>query len=265
MIARLALVLTTMLLGGCLGGSVTPRTYYALQYPVADAAAAYEGPRFPLQLRVRRLDIKIAYDKQEIVYRTSPYEFSYYWYRLWAAKPQKMLTELVADHVMRTGLFAEVTTRILDRLPDYELQGEVLAIEELDADDVWFAHLSIRLALVRFADGQAVWSREFDDRQRVYEKKPEFVVRALSELLEKYMRVATVEISGVVARDLAAGAVKPGAELGPDAIPRPPERGAAPKLEPIVPMPDRPIEVAPEEPKTGEKEDPKVPKARLKR
>lgn len=246
-----------VLVGGCFGGGGNPRTFFSLQYPVEDAANAYTGPSWPFSLRIRRLDIKLAYDKQEIVYRTSPYEFQYYWFKLWAAKPQKIVSELLADHLMHSGMVAEVTTKILDRLPDYELAGEILAIEELDAEETWFAHLSMRLQLTRFEDGQVIWQRSFDQRKRVYERQPVFVVKAMSALLEEELRVVTAEIGAKLADEAARRGVAP---------------VARPVLDPTVTAPDGPPVAKPVVPESGpvDSKEPAVdqgpvPKARLKR
>lgn len=246
-----ALAATAILAAGCFGGGQPPRTYFTLQYPVVDAARAYAGPTWPFSLRVRPLDITLAYDKQEIVYRTSPYEFQYYWFKLWAAKPQKIVSELIASHLMHTGMVDEVTTKILDRLPDYELSGEVVAIEELDAEEVWFAHLAMRLSLVRFEDGQIVWQGSFDDRKRVYERQPVFVVKAMSVLLEQQLRAATEQIGAKLAEEAARRGVVPLERARPAVVPEAP---IAVPVEPVAPTPTEPV------PDAGKK-----PKARLKR
>lgn len=241
-----------VVLAGCFGGSNPPRTFFSLQYPVADAAKAYQGPTWPFILRIKRVDIKLAYDKQEIVYRTSPYEFQYYWFKLWAAKPQKMIAELIADHLTRAGVVSEVTTKILERLPDYELVGEIVAIEELDADEVWFAHLAMRLTMTRYADGQAIWTYAFDQRKRVHEREPVFVVKAMSALLEEQLRIVTVQVGGKLAEEAE--------RLGVAAVPRP-------ALAPVESTPDTGLGVVAPAPQTEQPKPPsdKVPKARLKR
>ena len=257
--AAFVLVLASLLgLGGCFGGGAPPRTYFTLQYPIDDAAQAYSGARFPINLRVRRLDIGLAYDKQEIVYRTSPYEFQYYWFKLWASKPQKILTEVVADHLGRAQIARTVSTEILDRVPDYELQGEVIAIEELDADEVWFAHLALRFTLVRFSDRQAVWSREFEDRERVYERQPVFVVRSLSNMLERQMRALSDELGEVLAIELAGkGTLSKEVTVPEDLVPETP---------PAVPeVKTKPVKVEPKakETKDAGGEEKNVPKTRF--
>lgn len=179
------LVATALFVTGCFGGSSPQRTYYTMQYPT-EQLWSYAEPRYPFEVRVERLDSDAAYDRQEMVYRSNPHEFRYYTYRLWSAKPRKMLREVMQRHLRTTNLFRNVTLEIDDRLPDYDLIVEIIAIEELNADqETWFAHLAMRFALVRFETGKRVWEYSFDRRKEVYNREPVYVVRALSEIAEE--------------------------------------------------------------------------------
>ncbi|PKN54729.1 MAG: hypothetical protein CVU56_24990 [Deltaproteobacteria bacterium HGW-Deltaproteobacteria-14] len=189
-------------LGGCFGGSTQARSYFALEYPRGQEVQRYKQPRYPFTVRVRRFESSIAFDRQELVYRQSPYEISYDWYRLWAAKPRQMLEALVRAHLRDTNLFRAVVERLTSSLPKYELGCEVLALEELDASkDAWFAHLSLRCVLVDFDSGAQVWSHHFDTKQRVYQRTPQFVVRALSQILEREMGIFVDALDGFLAAE----------------------------------------------------------------
>ena len=79
-----------------------------MAYVLLPTEGTAERP-FLFSLHVHQLEIAPAYDRERIVYRYSPYEFRYYNYMLWAAKPQKMLTDLMVRHLEHAGLFAEVS------------------------------------------------------------------------------------------------------------------------------------------------------------
>jgi ABC-type uncharacterized transport system auxiliary subunit len=236
------LVSFAVLAAGCVGGNSIQRTYYSLQYPSGEAAQVYVSARYPAQLRVRRVDTSIAYARQEIVYRSNDYELRYYWYRLWVAKPDKMVGELLTAHLRRSNLFESVVDRIGDTLPDYELVPELLAIEELDSTDGrWFAHLAMRVSLVRFSDNVQVWTMTFDEKKPVYQRDPIFVVKGLSEILEEQMGKVVAGIDAYLA-----------AETGAAAPPRVKSAPVGPAAAPVGPMPD-------------DGDGPAEPKARLKR
>ncbi|TNF38158.1 MAG: hypothetical protein EP329_01270, partial [Deltaproteobacteria bacterium] len=220
-LSLLLLALAAAPAAGCLGGSTQARSYFAIEYPRGEEVQRYREPRYPFTLRVRRFDSSVAFDRQELVYRQSPYEISYDWYRLWAAKPRQMLEALVRAHLRDANLFRGVVERLTSTLPKYELGCEVLAIEELDAaKDSWFAHLAMRCILVDFATGAQVWSHHFDAKQRVYQRAPQFVVRALSQTMEREMGKLVDALDGFLAD--ATGLPAPARvvhEHGPEATP----------------------------------------------
>lgn len=173
-------------LTACFGGSSQSRSYFAIEYPRGEAVQRYAEPRYPFTVRVRRFEALVAYDRQELVYRQTPYEISYDWYRLWAAKPRAMLAAIVRAHIRDANLFSEVVERLSTTLPKYELDCEVLALEELDSTDgARFARLALRCVLIDFETGVQAWTHAFDVKQRVQQRDTHFLVRALSHLMER--------------------------------------------------------------------------------
>jgi ABC-type uncharacterized transport system auxiliary subunit len=172
------------LVAACAGAacsSVPENRYFTLSYTLLPQMSATP---LPVSIRMRPFDIAPAYDQERLVYRYSPYEFQYYNYMLWAVKPQKMLSDLFLKQVAHAGRFAAVAAEFGDLRPEYELTGEVEAIEELDSGDQWFAHLAITLRLSRYGDEKPVWNHHIDARKEVFNKLPVYVVKALSELME---------------------------------------------------------------------------------
>ncbi len=200
---------------GCFGGSSPDRTYFALEYPL-EHTWNYSQARYPVQVRVKRFTTALAYDRNEMVYRTNPHEFQYYWYKLWAVKPRNMMREVVVSHLRYTRLFTEVVLDIGDRVPDYDLDCELLAIEELNAtDDAWFARLSYRLTLTRFDDGRRLWEYEVDTRKPVYNRQPVFVVRAMSEIAAETLQLAFADLDAFLATETGAPAPAGGPQVRP--------------------------------------------------
>ena len=229
-LARVLMALLVVLSSACMGGRAVRRTYYSLAVPAEPVLRRYTVPRYPVVVRVERVGVALAYRRQEIAYRTNPYELRYDWYRLWVSRPDKMFTELLAGYLRRSGLFAQVVEQLGERAPDYVLRAEVLALEELDSsEDVWYARLAMRLALVRFADRRAIWEHVFDVKRRVHTRRPVFVVRTLDAILAEQMQQA---IDALDAR-LAALTGAPAPERAP-ARPAPTD-AAAPSDAPDAP------------------------------
>lgn len=186
LMALTALAIMTVSSLGC--GGPTRRYYYALSYPHIESVerqipdALHQG-----RLRVKRFTIGEAYNRPQLVYRQSPWEFQYYVYRYWAAKPQKMMRDIFHEHIKRTGLFEGVELEYGDTKFQYELGGEINAIEEYDSAGDWYAHLAMNLELTRLSDGKVIWRYSFDRKRKVEKKNPVYVIQSLSGILRDEM------------------------------------------------------------------------------
>jgi ABC-type uncharacterized transport system auxiliary subunit len=206
-------VLTVIFLVCCTGcstffGKVPIKQYYVLNYvspaPVKDQEV--KAP-YPYTLRLKELDIEEAYARPQIVYRQNPFELLYYSNKLWAVKPNRMVTDLVRKQIVSANIVREVVRRYDEGIePDFELTGLIEAIEEYDSDQLWFAHLALRLTLTRASDGQVLYARQFDNRKQVFRYSPEAVVQELSSILEYIMDQVIGDMSKVLARE--AGGTK---------------------------------------------------------
>ncbi len=186
-----AAMLTTT---GCFGSKTPDRTYFSIDYALAEQAH-YTEPKYDASIVIHNFTTSNAYDRQEIVYRSNPYEFQYYWYRLWASKPRKMLREIVSKHLRYTNIFSDVTLAIEDRVPEYEMDVEVTAIEELDASSKdWYAHLAMRMTVSSFEEGTVIWSRDIDVKHNVADNQPVYVVKAMSEIIDTELQSAFVDL-----------------------------------------------------------------------
>ena len=199
-------------LSGCF--SKTPqRTYFSVDYTLGTQPKS-ASPKYNKSVVIQNINTALAYDRQEIVYRSNPYEFQYYWYRLWASKPKKMLRELILGHLRYTNLFKSVAGKVEETIPDYQLNVEILSIEELDVSDTeWYAHLNLEFTLVRESDKSAVWNYAFDARRPVADNQPVYVVKAMSELLDAELVKAFEDLD----RKLA-GKISENAENQPESI-----------------------------------------------
>ncbi|RME49786.1 MAG: hypothetical protein D6795_11165, partial [Deltaproteobacteria bacterium] len=123
------LLLGMLLLSAC--SAPRGKNYYLLQYPLPPLET--QVPKFPIFLRVKEPRISQTYDRLPIVYRFSLHKLQYYNYHLWAVKPQRMIADLLVQHLRKTGLFARVSATVEEQLPDYTITSELVSIEELDS------------------------------------------------------------------------------------------------------------------------------------
>ncbi len=178
------------------------KQYYLLNYKPDMLNNRILEKAYPYTIRLRPFDIEKAYSKSNIVYRKSPYELEYYGYRHWAVRPKDMLTDLIYSHLETIDL-VQSTVRRLDEKgkPDYELAGTILSLEEYDSEEIWFAHLAIRMTLTRLSDGEVIYNRLFDQRKRVETRDPLYVVRTLSELTDYFASSLMNELDMVLYKE----------------------------------------------------------------
>lgn len=192
--------LSVIALAGC--GAVPLKQYYTLNYLPSPSRVRVCDSAYQCVIRLRDFDIEEAYDRPEIVYRQSPFQLQYDYYRSWAVKPSRMITDLVYKHLLTANLVSSVVRRYDEGpKPDHELSGMIEAIDEYDSQELWFAHLALRMTLTKISDGAVLFEKRFDLRKRVYEHKPENVIRELSSLLELIMTQAVSAMDKVLAKE----------------------------------------------------------------
>ncbi len=189
-----------IILVGC--GSLPLKQYYLLNY-IPSAQWNRLSPRaYPCTLRLRDFDIEEAYNRPQIVYRQSAFELQYYYYRVWAVKPTRMVTDLVYKHLLTAGLVSNVIRRFDEGpKPDFEFSGMIEALDEYDSQELWFAHIALRINVVKISDGTSLYTNRFDLRKRVFEHKPENVIRELSSLMEFIMMQVIHDVDAKFAKE----------------------------------------------------------------
>lgn len=224
----LLLFASVFLLLGCFA-SVNENRYYLLDYvPTPPAERLEKGP-YSYSLRIKDFEVGEAYRRNNLVYRKSPHELLFYNYELWAVKPEYLVTDMVFRHFEAADLFTNVT-RTLDLVePDFVLSGQVMALEEYDNENEWYAHIAMNMTLQNVRTREQVWSKAWDYRKKVRQLEPVFVVRELSALLEVIVEEAVASIDSTLAKSpkpaladsTPSSVTEPGHILPPPQLPVP--------------------------------------------
>ncbi len=192
--------LALLLCAGC--ADAPAKKYYTINYVPGELESRLRSSPYPFTIRVRDFEIEEAYARPQIVYRKSPFQLDYYFYRVWAVKPTRMLSDLLQKHLLASNLVTSVVRRYDEgSKPHYELSGTIEAIEEYDSDQIWFAHIALHLRLVRLSDGRVLYSRRFDNRKQVFENQPEYVVREMSAIVEYVLNQLVHDLDPVLGRE----------------------------------------------------------------
>ena len=197
------------------------RAYYTLRYPAP--AARFQQPH-PVTIRVKDLEVRESYDRDELAQRDDLVELRYHRGRRWSESPHKMISDVLRDHLARSGLVQSVVAEVGQQPPDYTLTGEVVAIEQVRLPEGAAARLAMSLRLVRFQDDVTVWTWSFDDRREVGDGLPRTTVRTQREILATRLDEAFADLDRhlkgepppVVAEEPAAVASQEGDRVRPE-------------------------------------------------
>ena len=174
------------------GGSNEPTRYYtlAVENIQTPSSSAYADKR----LQVRKFTIEPAYQRTNIVYRESAYDFMFYDLDLWASRPEHMMAQVASEYLNKSNMFKSVETKPTGK-PDFEFLGNVVAIEEVDEGSSQYAHLAIQLTFRKTESDQAIWEKSFDEKLSMDNREPRTTAETISKLFGKYMEEALNEIS----------------------------------------------------------------------
>jgi len=187
-----AALLSAFTLTGCLGGSTEPSRYYTVSAESISVAGATSDAR----VHVKKFTIDPAYQRTNIVYRESPYDFMFYDLDLWATRPEQMLTQVAGEYLIKSNMFKSVDLKPMGK-PDFELLGNVDAIEEIDEGSSQEAHLAVQLTFRKVGEDAPLWEKRYDERQSMSKRDAHSAAEALSKLYAKYMQDALENISKV--------------------------------------------------------------------
>ena len=152
-----AALLSAFTLTGCLGGSTEPSRYYTISAESISTSGATSDTR----VHVKKFTIDPAYQRSNIVYRESPYDFMFYDLDLWATRPEQMLTQVTGEYLIKSNLFKSVDLKPMGK-PEFELLGNVDAIEEIDEGSSQYAHLAVQLTFRKVGEDTPLWEKRYD-------------------------------------------------------------------------------------------------------
>jgi len=175
----------TVIIYSCATKTIQPK-YYILDYRSVhrDSTLTVEKP-FPYKVQVQTMKIPRTFDRVSIVVRYSAHRLDYYRYNLWAIRPQVIISDLIADHISRYGIFKQCQREFIEERPDYEIIGYIEAIEKFDNEAYIAAHLAMKLYLRTFDGYENLLTHEFDREEEMPVFRMELFAKKLSDIVEE--------------------------------------------------------------------------------
>ena len=192
-IVTASLFLAAFTLTACFGGSTSePTRYYTLAVENIGMPSAEPAGK----VQIRKFTIDPAYQRTNIVYRESAYDFMFYDLDLWASRPEHMIMQVVNEYVAKSGIFESVELKG-NSIPNLEISGNISAIEEVDEGDSQYAHLAVQLTFRKVGDEAPLWEKRYDDRESMSQRDAHSAAEAISKLYAKFMQDALASIANV--------------------------------------------------------------------
>jgi hypothetical protein len=107
-----------------------------------------------------------------------------------------MLTQVAGEYLVKSNLFKSVDLKPMVK-PDFELLGNVDAIEEIDEGSSQYAHLALQLTFRKTGEDAPLWEKRYDERQSMSKRDAHSVAESLSKLYAKFMQDALENIARV--------------------------------------------------------------------
>ena len=147
------------------------------------------------KVQVRKFTVDPAYQKANIVYRESAYDFMFYDLDLWASRPDHMITQVVAEYAVKSGLFESVEIKGNSK-PAFEISGNISAIEEVDEGSSQSARLAIEISFRKVDSNEALFEKRYEGKEPMDKREPRAMAEATSKLLGKFMEDALANMAG---------------------------------------------------------------------
>jgi ABC-type uncharacterized transport system auxiliary subunit len=160
-------------------------------------------------VKVARFHAAELYSRNEIAYREGDHQVASYAYHRWATDPASMVGALVARDLAASGAYRAVLRQPSAVRGDYEVDGEIEALEERSGPPC-IAHVEMRGLLLRSrATGEPiVFQRSYEADEPCTGNDPANVVAAMSRAVASISATLRQDVREAIAADLSANAAR---------------------------------------------------------
>lgn len=138
------------------------------------------------------------YQTSKMVYVQVPYELQSFAHHAWVAPPSELLLPLMANRLRATGHFKAVVTPPFSGGVTYQLNTQLLVLQQEFLRPTSQVRLSIGATLINTATGQVVASRVFETTVEAPENNPYSGVLATNQAVHQLLD----RIAGFVAKNV---------------------------------------------------------------
>ncbi len=194
-----SLILSSLALSALLVSACSSTGTLTRYYTLAADSSIRASKSYPYKLVVQKFTIDPAYNSSNIIYRESPYDFMSYNHDLWATAPDHQIVNVFTDDLKQSGLFEKVEQHASE-MPDYEITGHLLAIEEIDEGSNRFARVAIEISFRDVKKDSTLWKNSFDAKESLNGTEPREIAKSASKLVNRYAQTVISEVENILSR-----------------------------------------------------------------
>lgn len=179
---------------GCFS-SQTEKRYFQLEI---SPGAPSDLKKIDSVLLVESVDAEGLYDDFRVIYRSSPYQVSYYSYDFWVKKPAVLIKQSILKFFRGSGIFKRVIDKYTLFEPDLILKSRLFTIEEVDKGSAWYARLSLEIEIYNFKTKKSLWLHRFDRKLAMEKKEVTLLPEAISKILRSELLDVIVKLTEII-------------------------------------------------------------------
>ncbi|MDD5474994.1 MAG: ABC-type transport auxiliary lipoprotein family protein [Syntrophales bacterium] len=204
-------IIAAFAFAGCAGGrTATPgMTAYVLEHPEIRQSLSADDTLTSDTLTVLRFTATEACHGNSMLYRSSPYERAAYRYHRWKVSPAVMVTNYLAEDLLRGRIFRAVFTDYSYEKSRYHLEGRVMdCIEIIEAGrrEVFLEFSAVLIDTNRKeAENRILFQNTYQHRRSIKGGGPAGTAAAMSEALAVLSEGLKLDILSVLGEGGSSG------------------------------------------------------------
>lgn len=187
----------------CIAGCIAniPLMHYYTFQPGIVTTTETGSPKYPYILGIETFEADVPYQQDRIVFRTSPYEVSFYEYHRWLRPPTELVTEQVQHDLKMAGLFDWVHTFGFESYADYTLRGKIIMFDQwYKENQTSWVQVGIQYQLIDSEDGRILWMDSVETTATVSDMEILEIVKGFESALQKNIQHILLAINNAFAQ-----------------------------------------------------------------
>lgn len=180
---------------------IITRKYYMLDFPVDSLKTENSESLTADVLEILPVQVNEVYAQHRIAVRKRSHEITYYHYHQWGESPDQSIARLTESRLKVANVFADVSERIWNTSPRYQLLTYVDRMEVVEGEDSLFAHLKIKYEVFDRDIKKNVVIHEFDRSEGYADWDINLIAEGMSRILSSELGLFADKIRNYLIND----------------------------------------------------------------